>query len=605
MKIYINEKNFLTSIPKDPGVYKFYSEQQGEVLLYVGKAINLNNRIKSYFKGGQHLSPRISLMVSKIDYIDVTITENELSALIIERNLIKRLKPKYNIVFRDDKTYPLIKLSKHQYPKIESYRGEINQNDRFFGPFPNSKIVSSNIDLIIKIFKLRTCSDSEFANRARPCMLYQIDKCSAPCVSNISIKNYAAQVELAIDFLNGTYNKIAKNLTNLMYKFSENNEFEKAADIRDKLFMIKKLRDSQIVNNYNQPVNIDLVFIDNNKQYIFIYLIKVRNGAYIGDKNFVIKNNGEFIEEILDEFIREHSIFLGDDDLIYCNKELDQDFIINVFKFYKLKIITKTFNAIKHLLHTGNININKIKEQYNKINNLTIGCTDLTKILNIPIINKIECIDISHNHGDDTVGSLVVYENNIIDPSKYRRYNIDKDELGNQVNGNDLLAMRILLSKRFANKDIKFPELIIVDGGMLQLENLKKIIIEHGLYGKILGIAIFKGDKRNPENDKLIIDNGVVIDYNSNNYAFKLIQKLRDEAHRFAITSHRKRQIKKMTTSHLDDIVNIGHKKKGALLAQFGSLKNVAEASIEELLKIPGIGKETAEIIFNHFHKTE
>ncbi len=606
MKIYVNEENFLNIIPKSPGVYKFYAKQKNEdLLLYVGKAINLFNRVKSYFKNQNSLSSRISLMVSKIDFIEITITDNELSALVIERNLIHSLKPKYNIVFRDDKTYPLIKVTNHKYPRVEVYRGKVNEKDKFFGPFPNSEIVRSNVDLIIKIFKLRTCSDIEFANRDRPCVLYQINRCSAPCVNYISNEDYQEQVDLAIDFLNGTYDKIARNLVTVMNNFSEKNEFEKSAVIRDKLFMIKKLRDSQIVNNYNQPINIDLVFIDSNRKNIFIYLIRVRKGIYVGDKHFVVDNNGELIEEVFDEFIRENYGFFSQADLLYCNKELEQDFIDTIYKFYKIKIITKPDSTIKHLMNTGNVNIDKIKEQYNKNNELKHGCDELCKLLNISSINRIECIDISHNHGDNTVGSLVVYENEIIDSSKYRKYNIDKDELNNQVNGNDLLAMRLLLSRRFKNRNIALPQLIVVDGGINQLNNLKKILIDFELCDKIISMAIFKGNKRNPENDKLILDNGKIIEYSTMNYAFKLIQKLRDEAHRFAIGHHRARQIKKMTTSYLDDIKSIGKKKKNALLAQFGSSKNISKASVEELMKIPGIGQETAEIIFNHFHSME
>ena len=602
MQIYVNDPDFIKKIPSDPGVYRFYGDiENGEPLgqlLYVGKALDLSKRVKSYFQKSQTLSPRISLMVSKIQLIEITVTENEVSALILENNLIKNLKPKYNIIFRDDKSYPLIRLSNHSYPKIDSYRGRPNGRDSYFGPYPNSYAVRQNIDMIGKIFKLRTCTDSVFANRTRPCILFEIHRCTAPCVNFVSETDYhSQQVVPAIDFLSGKFTKVIENLTTEMYDFANNMEFEQAATVRDKLGIIKHISANQIINNYNEPLSADLILCETRANKVFIYLIILRNGLYIGDKHFILDNIDNDTPAIVEVFLENYYIDDRNTKQIFTEFLLATEFKDLFFKAFKIKIESSRNNQVQKLYHMV-INLNKITEQHS--HNFEISCTKLANLLGISSINRIECFDISHNHGENTVASLVVYENGIIDHAKYRRYNLDLDQNGQAINGNDILAMETVLRRRLSSTEMPLPELILVDGGKLQLETLKMVLIDIGLYDKIRGVGLFKGSKRDPLLDRLILENGQTINYEYS--VFALLQALRDEAHRFAITGHRKRQIKKMTASVLSEIPNLGVQKKRALLAHFGSVKAIAAAKIEELQKVNGIGNVLANDIYSFFH---
>jgi excinuclease ABC subunit C len=603
MEIKVSQNNFLLTIPKLPGVYRFYAATpDNKELLYVGKAINLYNRVKSYFQKSNKLSPRICLMVAKIDSIEITITHDDAAALILENNLIKSLKPKYNIIFRDDKSYPLIRITKHQFPRLESYRGKPNNQDTFFGPYPNITAVKESLDLINKIFKLRTCTDVVFNNRERPCILYEIKRCSAPCVNYITPTEYNHHIDLASDYLNGKYTRIIEDLTTTMYHLADQMDFEQAAKIRDKLALIKQVRDSQIINDYNKPVNSDLIFCQSINEKTFIYLIIVRNGVYIGDKHYILNNNGNSLDEILQIFIENNYLNSKLKTQIYSAYKFNHEFLKVFTQITQIPIINKFPSSMQSLYKMGQINLNKIIEQNAQVYNQEQAAVELAQLLNLPSIKRIECIDISHNHGENTVGSLVVYENNMIDHSKYRLYNLNQDSEGNLINGNDLLAMATLLRRRFNNSQINIPEIIVIDGGKIQLETVKNILVEAGLYGKIIGLAIVKGDKRLASNDRLLLSDGRIMHYENNNLAFKLIQALRDEAHRFAITGHRKKQVKKMSYSSIDEIPNIGAKKKRDLIAYFGSVNNIATASVKELTNVSGVGEKLAKQIYSYFH---
>ena len=604
MEILVTSPGFTKSIPEEPGVYRFYaiaenSNAEGE-LLYVGKALNLLKRVKSYFQKTSALSPRISLMVSKIAKIEITVTENEVSALILENNLIKSLKPKYNIIFRDDKSYPLIRMSRHAYPKLDSFRGKPNTRDQYFGPYPNSSAVKQNLDMIGRIFKLRTCTDSVFANRVRPCILYEIKRCTAPCVNLVTPQEYKGQVELAMDFLNGKFSRVIENLTSQMYAYSELMEFEKAAVIRDKLGLIKHISASQIINNYNQPVSADLLFCAPSANKVFIYLIILRNGLYIGDKHFILDDIENSAEAVFEVFLESYYLEKQNTYDIYTTFKLSQEFIDLFFQAFHIKISNSRNKQVAKLYQMGQVNLNKIIEQYQSPENLSIAAAKLAELIGIPSISRMECIDVSHNHGENTVASLVVYENGIIDHSKYRKYNLTEDIQGKPINGNDLLATETVLRRRLSNTELQLPDVILADGGRLQLETLKMILIAMGLYDKIRLVALFKGERRDPVFDRLLLEDGRVINYTKG--LFELLQGMRDEAHRFAITGHRKKQIKKMTASQLADIPNLGVKKKRALLAHFGSVKNVADAGISELQQVNGIGAVLANQIYTFFH---
>ncbi len=602
MQILVSTSDFIKNIPHEPGVYRFYKEvgdgsSLGE-LLYVGKALNLYKRVKSYFQKSQTLSPRISLMVSKIHTIEITVTENEVSALILENNLIKNLKPKYNIIFRDDKSYPLLRLSNHTYPKLDSYRGKPNGKDSYFGPYPNGTAIRQNLDMIGRIFKLRTCTDSVLKNRTRPCVLYEIKRCTAPCVNLVSEIDYHNQVMQTVDFLNGKFAKVIDDLTNQMYNFAEKMEFEQAGIVRDRLGILKHISANQIINNYNEPLSCDLVLCENSANKVFIYLIILRNGLYIGDKHFILDNIDNDITSVFEIFLESYYLEDRSTKQIYSEFNLSDEFKDLFYKAVGIRIISTKSNQVQKLYQMGRINLNRIVEQSSR--GLEANANKIAELLGIRSLNRIECIDISHNHGENTVGGLVVYSDGIIDSSKYRKYNLNQDYNKKDINGNDLIAMETVLRRRLDNKEMPLPELILIDGGKLQLETLKMVLSDMNLYDKIRCLGIYKGNHRNPLFDRLLLEDGRIISYDAS--IFGLLQSLRDEAHRFAITGHRKRQVKKMTTSVLSEIPNLGVQKKRALLAHFGNAKAVAEAKIDELKQVNGIGNILANQIYSFFH---
>lgn len=593
MKLNILEENFLKLLPKSPGVYRFYDIDNN--LLYVGKAINLSNRVKSYFRKQNDTSPRISLMVRKIYFIEITITENEVSALILENNLIKNLKPKYNIIFRDDKTYPLIRLSQHKFAKIDYYRGKINSAYSYFGPYPNAASVRETIDTVQKIFKLRTCTDSFFANRARPCILFQIKRCTAPCVGKVNELDYALQVSLATDYLQGNFADIVDKLTKKMYVASDSLDFELAAGFRDKIGLIREMQASQIITKHDMPLKADLLIHEVIANKLYVYIIIIRNGMYIGDTHFILDVVDDNWMHSLEVFLESYYLSGRNTESVIVEASFNKEFKTFLQKALNIKLESQMTGNVQKLFAMGRVNLQKIIESGS--NYLVEGASVLAQLVGISKINRIECIDVSHNHGDDAVAGVVVYENGVIDNSKYRKYNLSKE-----VNGNDILAMELVLKRRLSNQDLLLPDVFLVDGGRLQFEIVKNIVSEYDLCGKIKVVAIFKGEHRNPKFDRLILENGKIVSYSEEPIVFKLLQGLRDEAHRFAITGHRKKQAKKMSSSAVEDIPNVGLAKRKALIAHFGSVKNIANANVEDLQKVTGIGALLANQIYLYFH---
>lgn len=595
MRVLVNSDNlFLQEVPHAPGVYRYYALD--ESLLYVGKAINLHKRVKSYFQKRLDLSPRIGLMVSKIHSIELTITENETSALLLESNLIKSLKPKYNIIFRDDKSYPYIKISQHQYPLIEYFRGKAHAQDSLFGPYPNPYAVRENLDLLQRLFKLRTCTDSSFANRSRPCMLYQVNLCCAPCVGKVSPLEYAEYVKYAKDFLQGDFSDLVTKLSKQMYLFAEELEFEQASNLRDKIGLIRELQNKQIVSDSDIPINADIILTREFNQQLFIYLIIVRNGLYVGDKHFsqrLVDTKELIVEAFLESYYCSEQLTK----VVYLDQSLSAEFIGYFSQMYNLRIMHGFKSRIAELAVMGYKNLERVIENSNLDDIYVNACTKLASLLQLEQVNRIECYDTSHNHGSSAVASMTVYANDKIDHSLYRKFN-----LSDAINGDDLLALETVLRRRLANKELPIPEVILVDGGKTQLAVSKKLIYDLGFCDKIKIIAIFKGEQRKAEFDKIIIAPTLELSFQDDPMLFRLLQALRDEAHRFAITGHRKKQIQRMQTSKLEDILGIGASKRKALIAFFGSVAAVANASIEQLQQVDGVGSELANSIYKYFH---
>lgn len=597
MKILINQNGFLEQIPSAPGVYRYYDS--ADKLLYVGKAINLRKRVASYFNDTRDNSLRINIMIKQIVSIEVTITKDEASALILENNLIKSLRPKYNIIFRDDKSYPLICLSKHDYPLIESNRHQ-NTKGTYFGPYPNARGVRQTLDLITAVFQLRTCSDQTFNSRTKPCMLYQIKRCSAPCVNLIGQTDYAAQVKNASDFLNGKYPVLIKNLTKQMLDAAKKHDFEHAALIRDRIDQIKQVSQYQIINNYNKPVTLDIVLGHQEYDKLFIYIIILNNGIYIGDKSFVFDTIAQDANASYERFFQGYYLDHLNTKNIYTSIALTDHFKQVFFKATAINItnnLPKTLQLNK-LYNMALVNLQHLIQRQQSQANLAQGALQLAEKLNISVINKIECIDISHNHGDSAVASIVTYYDGKMDAKRYRRYNLDSS-----INGNDLLAVEVVLKRRLEQVLNEYPDVILIDGGRLQFDLVKKIVADYELHGKIRVISIYKGAGRNPMLDTAILDERRQLQVADNPVIFKLLHSLRDEAHRFAITGHRKSQVKKMNKSKLDDITGIGSKIKKQLMLKFGSVTAIAQASLAELQSTPYVGEALSLRIYNYFHE--
>ena len=605
----------LAHLPSGPGVYRFYTAADAageEELLYVGKAINLQKRIKSYFQKSTTLSPRINLMVQKIGGIEFTVTENEISALILENNLIKSLKPRYNIIFRDDKTYPMLRVTHHQFPRLDSYRGKVMQNGDYFGPYPNVQAMKYSLDLIQRIFKLRTCSDNMFKSRTRPCMLYQIKRCTAPCVNLVSQEEYARQVKLAIDFLEGKYSQITRDLKAEMMRAADNLEFERAGKIRDKISMINSISANQIINTYQKPLTADLVIMMGHGKKAFIYLIMLRAGIYVGDNNFIVDNPDDDLSEVLQVFLESHYLPREQQNLlqIFSKCELSRDALVFLSRALKIKISHQLPQQLNKLYAMGENNLRRLIADHHREDNLPASASRLAHllascvkssdlrvdigVLNVVQLQRIECIDVSHHMGENTVASVVVYANGTIDHSQYRRYNLNQDLMGNPINGNDLRAMETVVLKGLASTTKPMPDLIVVDGGKLQLNAIKNILKDQGLYGKIRVVALFKGLRRDPMRDSVLLDTGLMFRVKDEPLIFELLHQLRDEAHRFAITAHRKKQVNKMSGSVLDEIPGIGPKIRRKLLLHFGSVKNIAHASVSDLQQVDGVGQSLA-----------
>lgn len=594
MKIKVTaDRAFLQELPDLPGVYRYYDKD--DAILYVGKAINLKKRVKSYFQRSHALSPRISIMVSKIVTIEVTTTNNETSALLLESNLIKTLKPRYNIIFRDDKSYPFIRVNTHDFPLIEYYRGGKSGDDRLFGPYPNSYAVRETLDLLQRLFKLRTCKDSEFDSKTRPCMLYQVNLCCAPCVGYVSQSEYRDYVNYARKFLSGDYADLVNQLSSQMYVAAEKLDFEIAGSLRDKIALIRNMQDKQIISDSLLPINADLVLVQATDVYLYVYIIIIRNGLYVGDKHFHFAkyiSDNDILEGFLEEYYKN-----GNNITIYIDFTLSAEFVTYCQKHLALNLHNEFPGRIAELRKMGYANLKQAIEN-DHIDNIYLRASQqIARLLNLAELSRIECYDTSHNHGVSAVASMVVYANGKIDHKLYRRYN-----LAESVNGNDLLALETVLRRRLQNQEIDLPDVILVDGGHLQLNITKNIIDELGFRDKIKVIAIYKGENRNPELDKVIINEDLELNFRKEPQIFRLLQALRDEAHRFAIAGHRKKQVDRMTYSKLQDIPGIGAAKRKALIAFFGSANNVATATIDELCQVDGIGAELASTVYNFFN---
>ncbi len=591
------------TLPDLPGVYRMLGEEQ--VVLYVGKAVNLKKRVSSYFRSGANLSPRIQLMVKQVVDIETTVTRSESEALVLENSLIKSLKPKYNILFRDDKSYPYIVFSRHEFPRLSSYRGIVDQKSTYFGPFTNTYAVRDSIHLLQKVFQLRTCKDSVFHNRSRPCLLHQIQRCSAPCVNKIKTEQYLADVKNASLFLDGKENEVIQLLEKEMASHSDQLNYEEAAVYRDRIRSLSRVRETQYVTG-GANKDVDVITVAAREGIIGINLTVIRSGSHRGDKTFFPKNASTDDEvDALEAFLMQYyeSGLVPQELLI--NQRINKSVFLEHFKTQFGKSVQITDNPIgerRIWLKMSQKNIEmSIQQRLQEKETQTARLSALREGLGLDVsVNRVECFDISHSMGEATVASCVVYDRGAMQSSEYRRFNIESI-----TPGDDYAAMNQVVSRRYeriVSGAGKLPDLILIDGGKGQLSSALAALDELGLDDvPVVGVA--KGPERKAgEEELLVARTGEVIQLAPNDPGLHLIQQIRDESHRFAIQGHRKRRDKARKRSRLEDIEGVGAKRRQRLLSQFGGVREVAAASIEELAKVDGISIALAEHIYRQLH---
>jgi excinuclease ABC subunit C len=587
-------ETFCKNLTIKPGVYQMINNKG--VVIYVGKAKNLKSRVSSYFNSSSKTTKIIQL-VKNIREINIVQTNSELEALLLEHNLIKELKPKYNVIFKDDKTYPFIELTRsHDYPGLYFYRGTKKLTNQYFGPFPNSYAARNSIGIIQKTFKIRNCKESVFKNRTRPCLQHQIDRCTAPCVGYITKEDYRYDIARVTQFLQGKTRSIIEDISEAMLVAANEEKFERAAALRDQIIDLNEIIKKQIVSG--QTGDFDVIGLAKGESTLCVTSMFFRNGRLIGSKNSLVDltittNIGDILEfYILKNYYDSNigqikKIYVG---IILQNKSLIEHLVkTKTSKNFKLikpikseakKWVTLANDNAYQLLELKNLEAEKYSNQFNALEK-ELSFNDKIK--------KIECFDISHTSGASATASCVVF--NSAGPVKnlYRKFNI-----ANIIESDDYAALRQAFIRRYQrvlNEQLTLPDLIIIDGGKGHLKCIQSVADHLKIKTKIISIS--KGSKRKRGEEKIHF-NGKLIPIVMNNPSGLLLQQIRDEAHRFAITSHRKRRDKQSAQTLLDDLPGIGPKRKRNLLKHFGSIKGIINASLEEISKVEGISTHIA-----------
>ena len=597
-----NPKPILKNLPNLPGVYRMMNAE--DVVIYVGKAKDIKKRVSSYFNKNLP-SPRTRMMVSQITKIETTVTRSEAEALLLENNLIKSVMPRYNVLFRDDKSYPYIALTGDAFPRLAFHRGAQRKGTQYFGPFPNSVAVRESIQLLQKVFKLRTCENSVFSNRSRPCLQYQIERCTAPCVDYITTENYAHDVHHAAMFLEGKTNEVLNALGDKMNTAAANQEYEAAAVFRDRMQALRQVQAKQFVSDFSVS-DADMIACATLQGQHCINLVMIRGGRHLGDKSFFPKNSQDAeLTETVEAFLTQHYMAQNTPPMIVCSVEVDAksfEEMLSEQANRKIKIITNAIGDKRVWLKMAQTNAELALGQRAATSaNQAAKLIALRESLNLAeTVERIECFDISHTMGEATVGSCVVFDKGDMQNGEYRRYNVT-----GITPGDDYAAMRDVLTRRYkkvAAGEGKRPDLVFIDGGKGQLGVAIEVMQEVGLED-ILLVGIAKGEERRPGLETMIFsDTGEMLNLEKDNQGLHLLQQIRDEAHRFAITGHRAKRAKARITSSLEDIEGVGAKRRKALLTRFGGLDGVKGASIDELAKVEGISLALAEKIYEQFH---
>ena len=598
-----NHKGFLKTLTAAPGVYQMYDAN--DKLLYVGKARNLKKRLTSYFRK-TGLSLRIDSMIRQVSSIEVSLTHTETEALLLESNLIKSLKPRFNILMRDDKSYPYIRLTINQdYPGLSLHRGSRKDKAEYFGPFPSAGAVRELLALLQKTIPVRQCEDSFYRNRSRPCLQYQIKRCTAPCVGLIDKNDYARDIQQAVLFINGQKDSLAETLTKSMAQASAKLEFELAAELRDRISRVRQIQTKQYVSGKQGDFDIIVQVQEEGSSAIGVMFI--RAGRSLGTKVLFPRFGLEQGEgEMLSAFIAQFYINKPPAKLILLPIKLDDAEVLSAALSeragFRVRIASVHRGDKRRWLDSVRINASDaVRRRLATESNYRERLNNLVDVLNLPEIpERIECIDISHTQGEAAVASLVVFGDQGPLNGQYRRYNIE-----GITPGDDYAAIYQALSRRFRRmqqEGEKYPDLLLIDGGKGQLSSARDALGELGVSG-VITVGVAKGKERKAGWERLFRPGEKTpVMLPPDSPALHLVQVIRDEAHRFAITGHRRRRAKARVTSTLEDIPGIGDKKRQALLKHFGGLQGVEKAGVDDLSRVAGINRKLAKRIYDCLH---
>jgi len=596
-------KSFLKSLTKRPGIYKMLNDN-GQVI-YIGKAKNLKNRVSSYFRT-KTASAKQQAMVTKIVSIEVTVTNTESEALLLESQQIKRYKPRYNICLRDDKSYPYLFLSsEHDFPQLSLHRGAKKKRGKYFGPYPSAGAVKETLKLLQKIFPVRQCDDSYYNNRTRACLQYQIERCTAPCVDLVSKENYAEDVNNTILFLDGKGNLLIDQLIDKMEKASNNLEFEQAVIYRDQILRLRTVLEKHFIQG--DKGDVDIIACATKAGIACVQVFFIRNGQSLGNKVFFPKiADASSEKQIIQAFIAQYYLDRqAPYELIVSHELLESDLLIEVLSKqagHAVDIVCNVrANRLKWLqmaaMNAENSLLSKLSDKqgiYTRYLSLQeeLGCVETPK--------RLECFDISHTQGDQTVASCVVFDREGPVKSAYRRFNIE-----GITPGDDYAAMYQAVTRRFKRLkkgEHQAPDILLIDGGKGQVSQAQKALEECAV-NNVMIVGVSKGPDRKAGMEKLIlVDQQQPLDVTPGASALLLIQHIRDEAHRFAITGHRQRRAKAKRESILETIPGLGPKRRQLLLKQFGGLQGITSAGVDALSGIDGISRQLAQRIYDNFH---
>jgi excinuclease ABC subunit C len=595
---------FLKRLPQKPGVYQMLDA--GGAVLYVGKARNLKSRVTSYFRASG-LSAKTMALVARISDIEITLTSSETEALLLEQSLIKKLRPPYNIVLRDDKSYPYIHLTDHMYPRLAFHRGTKKKTGRYFGPFPSASAVRESINILQKLFQLRQCEDSYFKNRSRPCLQHQIGRCSAPCVELVTPQAYADDVRYAEMFLDGRNDAILEEFKTAMEKAADSLEFERAAKYRDQIAQLRKIQEQQYVHAASGDVDVFAVALASGASCVQGMFI--RGGRLLGHRTWFPRNELAVDgAELLDAFLAQYYFGGAEREIpkaiVLSDPIADAPLLEEALREqagHRVEITSGVRSQRARWLDMAQQNANLSLDSYlADKKNVLARFVDLQEALGLDDLpERLECFDISHSSGEATVASCVVFDSNGPLKSDYRRFNIE-----GIAAGDDYGAMNQALRRRYErlkSGDGRLPDLLVIDGGPGQLNQARTVLADLQVEGvQILGIA--KGTTRKPGLETIYLADQGEIPIPANSGAMHLLQHIRDEAHRFAITGHRMRRGKARRQSELDEIAGVGPKRRRELLRHFGSVAALRGASREEIAKVPGVSRRLADEIYATLH---